>query len=122
MNMNLKNNHHINIIKTAALQIVFLIYFPFTKYPERCIMKYKHLIVVVIFVLALTIFGITRSTSQSIRKTYTVKLYSGDVVVQTWIARDMGSFDEQSLVFTIGDDMRQRRVRISGTYSVEESD
>jgi len=84
-------------------------------------MKYKSVVIIILVVIGLTIFGITRTASQqALRKTYTVKLYSGGQVVATWTAREYGQISDQTLVFTTGDDFRPRQVRINGTYSVEE--
>ena len=89
---------------------------------EAIFMKVKSIIALILIVAGLTIFSVTRSTSQqALKRTYTIKLYSGGNVVATWIARDFGRIDDQTLIFTIGDNFRPRTVRITGTYSVEES-
>ena len=45
-----------------------------------------------------------------------VKLYSNGQVVNTWQATDLGTIDGNSIIFTITDN---KKLRISGTYSVE---
>ena len=85
-------------------------------------MKYKSYIIVLLILIGLTIFGITHTTSQSQPKRYVVKLYSGSNMIATWEALDYGKIDGESLEFHFGDRKYPSRVRISGTYSVEEFD
>jgi hypothetical protein len=86
-------------------------------------MKYKSVIIILFIVAGLAIFGINHSRSQSQPKRYVIKLYSGDQLVATWESFDLGSVnDNNTLLFNVGDRKYPRRVRISGTYSVEEFD
>lgn len=86
-------------------------------------MKRKSIIIIAALVLiGLTIFGVTQVTSQSQPRYYTVKLYSGDRVVATWQALDWGKIDDQTFIFSVGDRKYPKRVRIVGTFSVEEGE
>ena len=51
-----------------------------------------------------------------------VKLYAGGNVVETWEALDFGQADGEALVFSVGSDVTPRRVRIHGTWSIEEKE
>ena len=66
--------------------------------------------------------SLQKSYSQSQPKRYTVKLYSVDKVVSTWEALDWGTADGQTFVFSVGNRRNPTRVRINGTFSVEEFD
>lgn len=91
--------------------------------PQGVVMKYKTAALLIIAGILLTFFFVTNTNSQqALKKTYTVKLYSDGKIVGTWTAREFGSVDGQTLTFTIGSDFQPRKVRISGTYSVEESE
>jgi hypothetical protein len=83
-------------------------------------MKVKIYSLIGIVVIGLTIFLTTITSSQGITKHYGVKLYSGDKVIASWDARELGRVDGESLTFSVGSDLNPRYVRISGTYSVEE--
>jgi hypothetical protein len=83
-------------------------------------MEKKSLIAVGFIAMALAIFIYTTSFSQSQPKRYTVKLYSGGTLVQTWDGFDFGTMNENTLVFSVGDRHYPTRVRINGTFSVEE--
>lgn len=85
-------------------------------------MKIKIIVLVGILLIGLTVFLTTRTTSQNKSKRYIVKLYSGDKVMVSWEARDIGRVEGESLVFSVGKDNNSGKVRISGTYSVEESE
>ena len=85
-------------------------------------MKRTSITVAAIVLIGLSIFTISRTTSQSQPRHYAVKLYSGDKVVGTWQALDWGKIDDQTLVFSVGDVRYPRRVRIVGTFSVEEGE
>lgn len=80
--------------------------------------KYLMSIAIAIIIVGGLLFSI--SSSQSQPKHYIVKLYSGDSVVGTWNALDWGTVDGQTLVFTVGERHNPTRVRINGTFSVEE--
>ena len=82
-------------------------------------MKTKILVGLVVAIL-ISILAFSTLFSQSQPKRYTVKLYSGDKTVATWMALDWGHADGQTLVFTVGDRNSPTRVRINGTFSVEE--
>ncbi len=85
-------------------------------------MKIKSLISLVIVAVVIFVFVFTKSFSQSQPKRYTVKLYSVDKVVATWEGLDWGTADGQTYVFTVGNRRNPTRVRINGTFSVEEFD
>lgn len=72
--------------------------------------------------LCVLVFTFARSSPPPMNKHCIVKLYSGDKVVATWEAIDFGQVDGQVLVFSVGNDLSPRRVRISGTYSIEEKE
>lgn len=55
-------------------------------------------------------------------KRCTVKLYSANGIVATWDAMGMGQVEGQTLIFTVGSEVSPRKVRISGTWSIEERD
>ena len=73
-------------------------------------------------VLTVAIFVFTRSYSQSQPKHYTVRLYAADKLVGSWEALDWGTVDGQTISFTVGNRSFPTRVRVSGTFSVEEHD
>ncbi|MHB1048478.1 MAG: hypothetical protein ACYC09_00205 [Bacteroidota bacterium] len=83
-------------------------------------MKYKSKLGLSIIILSIIIIVFSTSFSQSQPKRYIVKLYSGNTMVATWTALDWGSADGQTLVFTVGERHNPMRVRINGTYSIEE--
>lgn len=83
-------------------------------------MKTKLIIACTVCIIAVIAIVTTTSFSQSQPKTYTVKLYSGDTVVGTWTAIDWPQVDGYTLTFSIGHRNIPKRVRINGTYSVEE--
>lgn len=83
-------------------------------------MKIKILIGVVGILLLLFVVAQTVTDAQSQPKRYTVKLFTGNSTVTTWEALDFGRLDGETLIFTVGDRNFPRRVRISGTFSVEE--
>jgi hypothetical protein len=85
-------------------------------------MKVKVIVLVGILLISLSVFLTTRTTSQNKSKRYIVKLYSGDKVMVSWDARDIGRVEGESLVFSVGKDNNSGKVRICGTYSVEESE
>ncbi len=85
-------------------------------------MKLKLFVGTVIIAVALFMFAFSSTFSQSQPKHYTVKLYSGNNVVATWNALDWGYADGQTLVFTVGEQNHPTRVRINGTFSVEEAE
>lgn len=79
-------------------------------------------IIIAIVVIAVAAFVAAPLLSQSQPKRYVVKLYSGDKMVGTWEAFDFGRLDGQTLVIAYGDRKFPTRLRISGTFSVEEFD
>jgi hypothetical protein len=83
-------------------------------------MKTKLFIACTVCIIAVVAIVTTTSFSQSQPKTYTVKLYSGESVVGTWTAIDWPTTDGYTLAFSVGHRSTPKRVRISGTYSVEE--
>ena len=85
-------------------------------------MKYKPFIIAAMVIGIIVFFAYPTTYSQSQPKRYVVKLYSGDKLVQTWEALDWARDEGETLVFTVGDRHSPTRVRISGTYSVEEFD
>lgn len=84
-------------------------------------MKTKLFIACIVCILAAAAIVTTTSFSQSQPKSYTVKLYSGENVVATWTAIDWPTADGYTLAFSVGHRSTPKRVRISGTYSVEEN-
>lgn len=85
-------------------------------------MKRRSSIGIALLVLVIGSLFFVRSFSQSQPKRYLVKLYSADRVVGTWEALDYGNVDGQSLEFHVGNRSFPTRVRINGTFSVEERD
>lgn len=85
-------------------------------------MKYRSTIGVAVLVLVVISIFVVRSYSQSQPKRYMIKLYSADRVIGTWDALDYGKVDGQSLEFHVGNRSFPTRVRINGTFSVEERD
>ena len=83
-------------------------------------MKSKSIVGLIALLIGIVIFVFTTSFSQSQPKHYVIKLYSGNNVVATWEALDWGTFDGQSLTFNVGDRHTPKRVKITGTFSVEE--
>lgn len=83
-------------------------------------MKTKLIILSTVCIIAVAAILATTSYSQSQPKTYTVKLYSGAAVVGTWTAIDWPTADGYTLTFNVGHKINPKRMRISGTYSVEE--
>jgi len=80
----------------------------------------KIILASILIFAALTFVLITHSKSQSLSSRYLVKLYSGDKVVATWEAKEIGKIEGQSLIFTSGSDLNPKMVRIQGSFSVEE--
>jgi hypothetical protein len=84
-------------------------------------MNIKSIIGLLAVITVVLVLLFTTSVSQSQPKHYTVKLYSANgVVVGTWDAINWGTVDGQTLTFSVGDRNFPNRVRISGTFSVEE--
>lgn len=83
-------------------------------------MKKTSIAVIAVLIISAGIFLYTKSYSQSQPRHYIVKLYGGNSVVAQWDAFDWGTVDGKTLVFTVGDRHNPTRVRIQGTYSVEE--
>jgi hypothetical protein len=83
-------------------------------------MKIKFLAGVIAVLVLLCIIAHSVTDAQSQPKRYVVKLYSGTSAVATWDALDFGRLDGETLIFTVGDRNFPRKVRISGTYIVEE--
>jgi hypothetical protein len=89
---------------------------------ERKHMKFKVIIILVLVLAGLVTISYTKLSSRSFDKRYSVKLYAGDKVVGTWVARNFGTIEGTTLTFSVGNDMdiNTQQVRICGTYSVEE--
>ena len=85
-------------------------------------MKTKTLPVLALAVAILLVFGFTSSSPSPMTKHCIVKLYAGSNVVQTWESLDFGQVDGETLIFTIGSDVSPQRVRIHGTWSIEEKE
>ena len=85
-------------------------------------MKKKIAILLAVLAVSIFIFGFTASSPSPMTKHCIVKLYAGSNVVQTWESLDFGQVDGETLIFTVGSDVSPQRVRIHGTWSVEEKD
>lgn len=86
-------------------------------------MTRKRLSLLVLFLLLSGVLLVTNLPSQGMSKSFTVKLYAeSGQVVGTWKARDIGRVEGSSVVFTAGSDLNPRTVRISGTYSIEQTE
>jgi hypothetical protein len=72
-------------------------------------MKIRIIVLVGILLISLSVFLTTRTTSQNKSKRYIVKLYSGDKVMVTWDARDIGRLEGESLVFFVCKDIIQEK-------------
>ena len=80
---------------------------------------------VLVILFAITIFfilGLSSSSPTPMTKHCIVKLYAGSNVVQTWESLDFGQVDGETLIFTVGSDVSPQRVRIHGTWSIEEKE
>ncbi len=85
-------------------------------------MRKQIAVVLLLACLTIVVYNFARSSPSPITKHCIVKLYSGEKVVATWEAMDFGQVDGQILVFSVGNDLSPRRVRISGTWSIEEKE
>jgi hypothetical protein len=83
-------------------------------------MKKKLFIGTIILVLGIAALSIATPSPTQLTKRYVVKLYSGNSVVGTWEALGAGQVEGTTFVFTIGNDISPKKVRISGTWSIEE--
>jgi hypothetical protein len=83
-------------------------------------MEGKLFVGMVVLAMTVLVFTFSNVSSQSQPEHYVVKLYSGANMVATWNALDWGYADGQTLVFTVGEQSHPTRVRINGTFSVEE--
>lgn len=83
-------------------------------------MKKNLVIGTIILLLGIAAVGIATPSPTQITKRYVVKLYSGNTVVGTWEALGAGQVEGTTFVFSIGNDISPRKVRISGTWSIEE--
>jgi hypothetical protein len=72
--------------------------------------------------VSIIVYSFALSSPSPMTKHCIVKLYDGGNVVQTWEAVDFGQVDGQILVFSVGSDPNPRRVRIHGTWSIEEKE
>jgi hypothetical protein len=84
----------------------------------------KTFIVTIITLVVLGFAGseLAVSNPPGYNKKCIVKLYSGSTVVGTWEALNFGQVEGETLVFTIGNDINPKKVRISGPWSVEEKE
>jgi hypothetical protein len=84
-------------------------------------MNKRLLAVLVILFVCAAVFSTATPTPQY-SKRCVVKLYSGNTVVASWDALGFGQIEGETLVFTIGNDISPKKVRISGTWSIEEKE
>ncbi len=83
----------------------------------------KQIISILLLTLAcIIVYSIAFSSPPPMNKHCIVKLYDGGNVVQTWEAIDFGQTDGQTLIFSVGTDVTPRRVRIHGTWTIEEQE
>ena len=82
----------------------------------------KQIISILLLTLACIIIYSIAFSSPPMNKHCIVKLYDGGNVVQTWEAIDFGQTDGQTLIFSVGTDVTPRRVRIHGTWTIEEQE
>lgn len=83
----------------------------------------KNLIIAsLVLIICLVVFGTASPTPPQYNKRCVVKLYSGNSVVATWEALGFGQIEGQTLVFSVGNDISPKKVRISGTWSIEEKE
>ena len=85
-------------------------------------MKKKSILILILLLFGIAIYAYNQASARSITKHYVVKLYSAGNTVATWEALDLGQVDGQTAIFTVGDDLIRRQVRISGTFSIEETE
>ncbi|MFA6439413.1 MAG: hypothetical protein WCX28_08900 [Bacteriovoracaceae bacterium] len=76
----------------------------------------------IVFLLCVAVFSSATPTPVQYNKRCVVKLYSGTSVVATWDALGFGQLEGETLVFTVGSDISPKKVRISGTWSIEEKE
>lgn len=85
-------------------------------------MKKNIVIAVIILLTGIVVYSIAAPTPPQYKKLCVVKLYSGNTVVATWDALSFGQVEGETLVFTVGNDISPKKVRISGTWSIEEKE
>lgn len=85
-------------------------------------MRKQLIIAAVVILLGIAGTGIATSNPPGYNKKCIVKLYSGTAVVGTWEALNFGQVEGETLTFTIGNDINPKKVRISGTWSIEEKE
>jgi hypothetical protein len=83
-------------------------------------MRKSIVIGVIVFLLGVAVYSIATPVPPQYNKRCVVKLYSGNTVVATWDALGFGQVEGQTLIFTVGNDISPKKVRISGTWSIEE--
>lgn len=84
-------------------------------------MKKRFLAGSIILLVCAAVFS-TATPPPQYSKRCVVKLYSGNTVVASWDALGFGQLEGETLVFTIGNDISPKKVRISGTWSIEEKE
>jgi hypothetical protein len=85
-------------------------------------MRKKIVLVLLLISVCIIVCSLAFSSPSPLTKHCIVKLYAGGNVVETWEALDFGQADGQALVFSVGSDVTLRRVRIHGTWSIEEKE
>ncbi|NUN68381.1 MAG: hypothetical protein HUU02_01560 [Bacteroidetes bacterium] len=87
------------------------------------IRRYRSMLIVFILML-MSAAAVVMATPEPTQypKRCTVKLYSANGIVASWDAMGMGQVEGQTLTFTVGSEVSPRKVRISGTWSIEERD
>ncbi len=84
-------------------------------------MKRSLLILSLICSIALAFIIYNNANSQTSFKNYTITLYSGGRTVGTWQSFQILENTSQSASFYIGSQTFPKKVSISGTYSVEQT-
>jgi hypothetical protein len=85
-------------------------------------MKKRIAFILLLIAVSIIACSFTLSSPAPINKHCVVKLYDGGNVVQTWEAIDFGQVDGQTLIFSVGSNVNPQRVRIHGTWSIEEKE
>ena len=85
-------------------------------------MKKKLVVLLVVLVTTIFLFGFKPSSPSPLTKHCIVKLYTNTGFVQTWESLDFGQVDAGTLIFTVGTDVSPQRVRIHGTWTIEEKE
>jgi len=85
-------------------------------------MKKKFMLGLFLISACIIVYSLALSSPSPMNRHCIVKLYDGGKVVQSWEAVDFGQVDGQTLVFSVGNDPNPPRVRIHGTWSIEEKE